>query len=79
MDRVEAAQITACDELEDLLLLSAHGFEVDLSEEGGKLHFLDLRVFVEVKPDQEVLSAALSTAVGSKYRNDYLKMWIYLK
>lgn len=51
MDRVEAAQITACDELEDLLLLSAHGFEVDLSEEGGKLHFLDLRVFVVVQPD----------------------------
>lgn len=51
MDGVEAAQIAACDEFEDLLLLSAHGFEVDFSEEGGELHFLDLRVFVEVETD----------------------------
>jgi len=51
LDGVEAAQVTTCDEFEYLLLLSAHGFEVYLPEEGGKLNFLDLRVFVEVKPD----------------------------
>lgn len=51
LDGIETAQVTTCDEFEDLLLLSAHGFEVHLSEEGGELHFLDLRVLVEVKPD----------------------------
>ena len=51
LDGIEATQVTACHKLEDLLLLSAHGFEVDFAEEGGELYFLDLRVFVEVEAD----------------------------
>jgi hypothetical protein len=65
LDCIKATQVSARYELEDLLLLRPHRFQLHLSEEGGELHLLEAGVFVEVEAYEEVLGTAFTTAVRS--------------